>query len=178
MSEYEDIFLSHLRKMNGLRVEEARIRTELDKVTEMLRVSFSLMTEEEQSRLLSAFTSVMETVANQELGLTEAIRTILQSSTNEWFGSVKMKDRLVQAGFDFSGYTSNPLSSVNTVLKRFKRTVVKARKDKLGFKEYRWTGPAKMSFPDASGGLYSAGAAALAGESPAIGYRPEKIGGK
>jgi hypothetical protein len=47
--------------------------------------------------------------------LTECCREILNS---EWTSAVQVRQALQTAGFDFSQYTSNPLSSIHTTLKR------------------------------------------------------------
>lgn len=138
MSEYEAIFLAHLKKANDLQQEEKRIRSSIEKVNEMLKASFFLMTEEEQGKLLTVYTAALEQVTKEQIGLTDAIRNVLESNPMEWFHAVKVRESLNQSGFDFSTYTTNPLTSIHTVLKRFKRAEVKTRKGKMGLQEYRW----------------------------------------
>ncbi len=49
--------------------------------------------------------------------LTECCRDILRQK-GDWMTAVQVRDALFAAGFDFSSYTSNPLSSIHTTLKR------------------------------------------------------------
>jgi hypothetical protein len=49
--------------------------------------------------------------------LTECCRDILRQK-NERMSAVEVREALLAAGFDFSNYTSNPLSSIHTTLKR------------------------------------------------------------
>jgi len=49
--------------------------------------------------------------------LTECCRDILRQR-NDWMSPVEVRESLLAAGFDFSSYTSNPLSSIHTTLKR------------------------------------------------------------
>jgi hypothetical protein len=49
--------------------------------------------------------------------LTQACRDILRFSNRD-MTPTEIRQQLVLTGFDFSGYTSNPLSSIHTVLKR------------------------------------------------------------
>jgi hypothetical protein len=49
--------------------------------------------------------------------LTECCRDILRQK-NEWMTPVEVRDALLAAGYDFSNYTSPPLSSIHTALKR------------------------------------------------------------
>jgi hypothetical protein len=49
--------------------------------------------------------------------LTECCRDILRQR-NDWMTPVEVRDALLAAGYDFSSYTSPPLSSIHTALKR------------------------------------------------------------
>lgn len=137
MSDYETIFTAHVKKLIDLNNKEKEIRSEIDKVAEMVKVSFSLMSAEEQTRFTGLMQEAIEQVMKEDMGLTDAVRKLLESNPNEWFDAIKVRDRLNQNGFDFSGYTSNPLASIHTVLKRFKRKEVKTRKNAVGMNEYR-----------------------------------------
>jgi hypothetical protein len=49
--------------------------------------------------------------------LTDCCRDILRRKAS-WMSAVQVREALLAAGFDFSKYTSNPLSSIHTTLKR------------------------------------------------------------
>lgn len=49
--------------------------------------------------------------------LSECCRDILRAK-KDWMSPVEVREALMAAGFDFSNYTSNPLSSIHTTLKR------------------------------------------------------------
>jgi hypothetical protein len=49
--------------------------------------------------------------------LSECCRDILRNK-QDWMSPVQVREALLAAGFDFSNYTSNPLSSIHTTLKR------------------------------------------------------------
>jgi hypothetical protein len=49
--------------------------------------------------------------------LSECCRDILRGK-RDWMSPVQVREALLAAGFDFSNYTSNPLSSIHTTLKR------------------------------------------------------------
>jgi cob(I)alamin adenosyltransferase len=49
--------------------------------------------------------------------LSECCRDILRQK-GDWMSAVQVREALNAAGFDFSNYTSNPLSSIHTTLKR------------------------------------------------------------
>jgi len=138
VTEYTEIFTKHLERYKELQERERRIQTEKEGVMEMLKASFTMMTDDERQNFLAAMQTVLEQAVKQEMGLTDAIRNLLASNPKEWFGPTTIRDKLQESGFDFSGYQSNPLASVHTVLKRFKRTEVKSRKNAAGMQEYRW----------------------------------------
>jgi hypothetical protein len=49
-----------------------------------------------------------------------------------------VKERLDSLGYDFSSYKSNPLSSIHSILKRFKPSEVDVFALKDGGTAYRW----------------------------------------
>jgi hypothetical protein len=68
--------------------------------------------------------SVGEIAAEMEIAgpdvkktLTECCRDILRQR-KDWMSPVQVRDALLAAGYDFSSYTSPPLSSIHTALKR------------------------------------------------------------
>jgi hypothetical protein len=118
--EYLKIFTEHLAKLGTLTTQRQDIEREIEKVTQMLSACYNMLSEDQQRTWSDTFTLAIEFQKREEMGLTEAIRNILQSNPRQWFTPIQIRDRLQELGFDFSGYTSNPLSSVHSVLKRFK----------------------------------------------------------
>jgi len=71
------------------------------------------------------------------MGLADAVKNVLERAPRQWFTVAQVRDVLRDTGFDFSGYTSNPLSSVSTTLNRIKsRDIERAEID--GVNAYRW----------------------------------------
>ncbi len=68
--------------------------------------------------------------------LTECCRDILRAK-QDWMSPVEVRDALLAAGFDFSNYTSNPLSSIHTTLKRMVPEEIEAETRPDG-QAYRW----------------------------------------
>ena len=70
--------------------------------------------------------------------LTECCRDILRRS-GQWLAAIDVRDALLATGFDFSKYTSNPLTSIHTTLKRLKESgEVEDKADEEGPTFYRW----------------------------------------
>jgi len=143
MDEYLRIFQDHLTKLRRLALQQLETRNEIEKVIHMLSATYSMLSENDQKAVSDAFKTVVRLTEGQERGLTEAIKSVLQSNPKGWFNAIEVRDQLQESGFDFSGYTSNPLSSVHSVLKRFKQTEVKTRIGIDASKEYQWI----MRFP-------------------------------
>src|SRR5208337_2582458 len=86
-----------------------------------------------------AYNDRFDELTSKSGGLTEAIEDILKYATSEgkYLTVSQVRDHLKKAGFDFSRYTSNPLASVNTVIKRFKPSDVESTTID-GVTAYRW----------------------------------------
>ena len=68
--------------------------------------------------------------------LSECCRDILREK-RDWVSPVQVREALFAAGFDFSNYTSNPLSSIHTTLKRLTADEVESEMRTEG-QVYRW----------------------------------------
>jgi hypothetical protein len=68
--------------------------------------------------------------------LSECCRDILRAK-KDWMSPVQVREALLAAGFDFSSYTSNPLSSIHTTLKRMVPHEIEANEGADG-QVYRW----------------------------------------
>jgi hypothetical protein len=142
MDDYAKIFVEQLRKLSELIQQRDGLNAEIDKVTQLVSACYNMLSEQDQKNYSNAFSTISEWYAKQEVGLTEAIRNVLQSNPKAWFTPIQIRDRLQQSGFNFSAYISNPLSSVHSVLKRFKDTEVKTT-DGINGRQYQWV----MRFP-------------------------------
>lgn len=134
MIDYTKIFADIWERRAELAKEQARIETEVEKLSRMLNATFHMMPPEEKKEFSAAFKSLQI----QDKGLTAAVKQILKTNRQEWLTAVQVRDKLKEVGFDFGGYTSNPLVSVHSVLKRLKPREVQAKILVDGTKEYRW----------------------------------------
>jgi hypothetical protein len=73
--------------------------------------------------------------------LSECCRDILRTK-NDWMSAVQVREALLAAGFDFSRYTSNPLSSIHTTLKRLASEELETKTGSDG-QVYKWKKDAK-----------------------------------
>jgi hypothetical protein len=123
-----------LQEREVVRQEEERIKTrreELDRKLTGLKQSLQGLSlystaRDQPTSLTKETRSLAQTLKAWEISdaptitaktLTECCRDIL-ARNGEWMTALQVRQGLHAAGFDFSGYTSNPLSSIHTTLKR------------------------------------------------------------
>src|SRR5689334_18195488 len=58
--------------------------------------------------------------ADAGAGLSGSIRTFLSANPKKWYTATEVRDALKERGFDFTSYSSNPLASVHSSLRRLK----------------------------------------------------------
>lgn len=104
--------------------------TELTKKT---TIDISKMVESMQDVMGAPFRMAGPDVAKT---LSECCRDILRKK-NDWMSAVQVRDALLAAGFDFSTYTSNPLSSIHTTLKRLASEELETKAGNDG-QMYKW----------------------------------------
>lgn len=79
---------------------------------------------------------------NADVGLTDAIRTVLSSHEEAYLSPVFIRDRLADVGFDIKTH-KNILASIHTVLKRLQRKGEAVPFIREGRTTYRWSPPKK-----------------------------------
>jgi hypothetical protein len=124
-----------LQKFAVLFKQRGEIDAELLKLRQFIYATTNMLPEEEKG----TFQAGLAELAAQMGGPTEAVREILKFAAQEqtYFAATEVRDHLVKSGFDFSSYNSNPLASVNTILRRFKPGEVETTQ-RDGAKAYRW----------------------------------------
>jgi hypothetical protein len=122
------------------RLHDQRLATdgEILKSEQFISATANLLPESDRTLILDALETLQELYRLREVGLTDAIRGILKSSPGQWFTAANVRDRLIALGFDFSGYTANPLASVSTTLRRAKSEEMETTNVDGGVTAYRW----------------------------------------
>ena len=72
------------------------------------------------------------------IGITQAIRDVLRFAPSMQMTAMTIRDQLVGRGFNFSHYSSNPLSAINSILKRLDGVEAKKSIGPDGKAYYRW----------------------------------------
>jgi hypothetical protein len=77
-------------------------------------------------------------VLGDPVGITQAIRDVLRFAPSMQMTAMTIRDQLVARGFDFSHYSSNPLSAINSILRRLDGIEAKKSIGPDGKAYYRW----------------------------------------
>ena len=130
-----------VEKMTKLLDQQARIELEMARLRQFIYVTRNMLPDEKRQTFDTSYKPLEKIVESGSAGLAEAIKKVLQSSA-EWLSATQVRDRLVDQGFDFTHYKSNPLASISTALRRSKSQEVEIS-DRKGVATYRW----KHRFP-------------------------------
>jgi len=135
---YMKILIAELEKLVKLMKQRGAIEVQSAKCEEFISATINMLSEEKRDEFRKTLDAVKEVGKDRDANLTYAIRRILQEATG-YLTVSGVRDRLKEFGFDFSSYTSNPLASISTTLRRMKPEDVEVREAE-GITMYRWKG--------------------------------------
>jgi hypothetical protein len=115
-NDYKSILTQALIEYGELDNRKHQITVEMERKFQFILATLNLLDEEDKAE----FADVIRIVRGQAEGLSAAVRRVLTKAPGKWHTATSMRDELVESGFDFTGYTSNPLASVHAVMKRLK----------------------------------------------------------
>jgi hypothetical protein len=111
MESYLSILATAMRDYWSLRDKREEIDVEMAKSRQFIYATHNMLSDEDKAKFAEVFADAKET------GLTESVRSSLMAS-GAWMTVAMVRDNLIETGFDFSRYESNPLASVSSTLKR------------------------------------------------------------
>lgn len=115
-NNYKAILNQALAEYAELDEKRRKLDAEMKRKYQFIVVTLNLLDDADKAD----FENRIKNVRSQVEGLSAAVRRILKDSPGKWYTATSMRDELVESGFDFTGYTSNPLASVHAVMKRLK----------------------------------------------------------
>jgi hypothetical protein len=136
-ADYFAMVVAALKEVQTLQEQREAVEAEITKQEQLISALSNFLTDEQKAPVLDKLRINQELQRVRELGLTESVRTVL-NATNEWLTATQVRDKLVDLGFNFSTYTSNPLSSVSTTLRRIRQEEVDFKTNSDGVAIYRW----------------------------------------
>lgn len=139
-TDYKAVLNDTLRKLGTIGCEIERLNVEVAKLRQFFAATLNMLPDSERKEFTNAFKEVAESIKSKESSLKDAILSVLRQSFPKFLTSADVRDRLTSSGFDFSDYTSNPLASISTTLRRFKPDEVEETTIE-GVSAYRSTRP-------------------------------------
>jgi hypothetical protein len=116
--------------------ERQSIDLELAQKEQFIRATVNMLPDDKRQ----GWEILLEKLSAEDVGLSDAIRNILKVAPKKLHTATEVKKAMVKAGFDFSRYTTNPLSSVHAALKRLKPEEAEVSQID-GVMAWRWIGP-------------------------------------
>jgi hypothetical protein len=110
-ADYDEIYTKLLKQCSELEKRRADIETDLDVVTKEIE---SLKQTMSHLAPLAGY-NYDEPIA--KLGITEAVRKVLDLDRKAWMSVSEIKTKMTELGYDFSKYSA-PDASIHTTLKR------------------------------------------------------------
>lgn len=121
-SHYEEIIGSSLQRFRDLYSQREEIDVELVKLRQFLYATLNMVPDEAQEKWRREIDAAVEKATANAASLADSIRKIFADKPMYIFTVYGIREALTDAGFDFSSYKSNPLSSISTTLRRMVET--------------------------------------------------------
>jgi hypothetical protein len=148
-TDYRAVLTDAFARLAEISDQRQALDIQSAKLQQFIAATINMLPDDESKEYTDALVKFTENIEARTRSLTEEIRKVLQGMNGELLTVTQVRDKLIASGFDFSAYTSNPLASVSTTLKRFKPDEVQCRVIG-GVNFYRWKEvPKGMSSPPA-----------------------------
>jgi hypothetical protein len=131
--DYKQAVRKHIDRYEELNQQREKIEAEQEKLRFLIRATLNMLSDDDREGYEVLFEAMS---GRRTVGLTEATTNVLKTGM-DWMSPVAIRDQLVGSGFDFNAYTSNPLASIHTVLKRLPTEQVE-KKAVGSTTYYRW----------------------------------------
>jgi hypothetical protein len=140
--DYKTLLAHAFEVYGNLLQDRQNLDLELARQKQFIKATMNMLPDEDRE----VFNLILENYGG-ELGLTDAIRKVLQNNPKKSFTATEVRDKLKEAKFDFSSYKANPLASIHAVLKRLKAEEVESTEID-GVAAWRWVGETSAVYPN------------------------------
>ena len=148
-AHYLTLITDSFAKLESLQRNRESIEAEIMKLEQLIAAAANMLPDDTKSVVMQRMATLRELFRLRDVGLTDAIRTILRQRAGDWVTATNVRDRLVGFGFDFTGYSTNPLASISTTLRRLKPEEVETTTVDGGVAAYRWKQPSQAEKAEA-----------------------------
>jgi hypothetical protein len=131
--DYWEMLRELARERDRWKDKRDEAERELARLNPLIRATVNMLPE----GLRSKGEILVDLIENRPAGLTAAIRLSLTDAGKEWMTATDVRDYLKGIDFSFENYKSNPLASINTILKRLVPDEAQVKTLPGGRKAYR-----------------------------------------
>jgi hypothetical protein len=121
-ADYEVVVKTSLQRFRELYRKREDIDVELAKLRQFLYAALNMIPDQEKIKWERHINAAVNKATAHVVSLAGAIRKIYEEHPNRGWAVGGIRELLIEAGFDFSSYKSNPLSSISTTLRRMVET--------------------------------------------------------
>jgi hypothetical protein len=134
---YVGLLSQAFNRLEELQRQRESLDAEIMKLEQFISATANLLPDDQRDLAMRRMETMRELQRVRDSGLTEAIQIVLKSA-GDWLTTAQVRDKLISLGFDFSLYSTNPLSSISTILRRMKSEELETRTTNDGATAYRW----------------------------------------
>jgi hypothetical protein len=132
-SDYRQWLAKSVDRFRELSEQRQVIEIELVKLRQFIDATMMMVDEKEREKCEAEMNEVIGKMIASSASLANSVRRIFDDHPYHGLTASAIRTMLLEAGFDFSFYTSNPLSSISTTLRRMAEMgEVESRKDEEG----------------------------------------------
>jgi hypothetical protein len=133
--DYKTLLEQAFAEYGAMVLDRQALDLNIAKKKQFIKATMNMLPDEDRAALEEA----LDKLSGESLGLTDAIRKVLQNEPKKSFTATDVRDKLKKSSFDFSSYKTNPLASIHAVLKRLKPEEVETTEID-GVAAWRWVG--------------------------------------
>jgi hypothetical protein len=135
--DYFELVTNAFEKVEALQKQRETLDAEIMKLEQFISATANFLPDDQRDLMMKRMQVTQDLQRVRDSGLTEAVRIVL-AAAEDWLTVAQVRDRLMTLGFDFSLYSTNPLASISTTLRRMKPEEVETRTTNDGVMAYRW----------------------------------------
>jgi hypothetical protein len=131
--DYNELLDQAFKEYGELVRERREIDWKVAQKEQFIIATINMLPDDKKNSWLDLY----DKLSGEPVTLSDAIRSVLQASPKKSHTATEVRDALRKLKFDFSQYTTNPLSSVHAALKRLKPEEAEVTKTE-GVMAWRW----------------------------------------
>jgi hypothetical protein len=120
-TDYNKVLGTAFVRLGEIAQQLEQLQTEATKLRQFAMATINMLPDEERDAFMRMMEAFEEDTKASDASLKQGCLRVLREFYPRWLTVAQVRDRLASSGFDFSKYTSNPLASVSTTLRRMKR---------------------------------------------------------